>query len=171
MTGKKHSCNKNIVSDSTDVLGLKKAKQGNHESYTIPPCMEEWTNEPLYLVVARWGLQQKRWINRNDITAAFNISERRASFQLSYISSNKLRVACRTRYVKTKSSRRHRVEIFVDYVFSYQKEESVLEQPCRRNAQAAPVARTSRGVGSGMTGNTGLWEQLLKGCREGRKHE
>ncbi|EDU9604368.1 CaiF/GrlA family transcriptional regulator [Salmonella enterica subsp. enterica] len=171
MTGKQHSSNKNIVPGAADVPGQKKVKQGNHEIYTIPPCMEEWADEPLYLVVARWGLQQKRWINRNDITATFNIPERRASFQLSYISSNKLRVACRTRYVKTKSSRRHRVEIFVDYVFSSQKEESVHEPPCRRNALANPVTRTSRGVGSGMTGNTGLWEQLLKGCREEHEHE
>ncbi|EMG4445031.1 CaiF/GrlA family transcriptional regulator [Salmonella enterica] len=167
MTGKPLYGDINSESGGTKVTVEKKVKQGNHEIYTIPPCMDEWADEPLYLVVARWGLQQKRWINRNDITMAFNIPERRAAFQLSYISSNKLRVACRTRYVKTKSSRRHRVEIFVDYVFPSQKQEPA----DGRNASVKPVVIKSRRVGNGMTGNTGLWEQLLKECREGRDDE
>ncbi|EHC5910981.1 CaiF/GrlA family transcriptional regulator, partial [Salmonella enterica subsp. enterica serovar Eastbourne] len=43
--------------------------------------------------------------------------------------------------------------------------------PRRRNVPAKQAGPTSRGVGSGMAGNTGLWEKLLRGCREGRDDE
>lgn len=83
MAGKPHS-------SDTVFTGKKEVKQSNHDVYTIPPCMAPWADEPLYLVVARWGLQQKRWISRNDIAAVFHIPDRRASFQLSYISRKKI---------------------------------------------------------------------------------
>lgn len=143
----------------TAFTGKKKVKQSNHDVYTIPSCMAPWDDEPLYLVVARWGLQQKRWINRNDIAAVFHIPDRRASFQLSYISRKKERVACRTRYVSAEGGGRQRVEIFIDHVLPTPDENQTHVPP----KQAGP---TLRGVGSGMAGNTGLWEKLLKGCRE-----
>ncbi|EBJ4888407.1 CaiF/GrlA family transcriptional regulator, partial [Salmonella enterica] len=54
MAGKPHS-------SDTVFTGKKEVKQSNHDVYTIPPCMAPWADEPLYLVVACWGLQQKRW--------------------------------------------------------------------------------------------------------------
>ncbi|EJN7360476.1 CaiF/GrlA family transcriptional regulator, partial [Salmonella enterica] len=119
MTGKLHRSDRHSAPDNPGFAGeknkgLKKVKQSNHNVYTIPYGMEPWADEPLYLVVARWGLQQKRWINRNDIAAVFHIPDRQASFQVSYISRKKDRVACRTRYVPAEDTGRQRVEIFID---------------------------------------------------------
>ncbi|EAA5817614.1 CaiF/GrlA family transcriptional regulator [Salmonella enterica] len=164
MAGKPHS-------SDTVFTGKKEVKQSNHDVYTIPPCMAPWADEPLYLVVARWGLQQKRWISRNDIAAVFHIPDRRASFQLSYISRKKDRVACRTRYVPAEGSGRQRVEIFIDHVLPAPDVSLTHAPPRRRNVPAKQAGPTSRGVGSGMADNIGLWEKLLRGCREGRDDE
>ncbi|EBC2122470.1 CaiF/GrlA family transcriptional regulator [Salmonella enterica] len=171
MTGKLYSSDKHNTTDGNAPAGKKKVKQSNHDIYTIPSCMEAWADEPLYLVVARWGLQQKKWINRNDIAAVFHIPDRRASFQLSYISRKKERVVCRTRYMPAEGSGRQRVEIFVDCILPAPEEGPVHAPPRRRNVPAKQAGPSSRGVGSGMSGNTGLWEQLLKACREGRDDE
>jgi Protein of unknown function (DUF1401). len=171
MTGKLYGGDKYNVPGGSDIAGKKKVKQSNHDEYTIPSCMTPWADEPLYLVVARWGLLQKKWINRNDIAAVFHIPERRASFQLSYISRKKERVASRIRYVPAEVSGRQRVEIFVDYILPPPEEGPAHAPPCRRNVPAKQPGQTSRGVGSGMTDNLGIWEQLLKGCREGRDDE
>ncbi|EDU9604363.1 CaiF/GrlA family transcriptional regulator [Salmonella enterica subsp. enterica] len=171
MTGKLYGSDRNATSEGAEFAGKKKVKQSNHDVYTIPACMEAWADEPLYLVVARWGLQQKRWINRNDIAAVFHMPDRRASFQLSYISRKKERVVCRTRYMQVEGGGRQRVEIFIDSILPDPEEGPTHAPPRRRNVPAKQTGPTSRGVGSGMAGNTGLWEQLLKGCREGRDDE
>ncbi|EMZ0052264.1 CaiF/GrlA family transcriptional regulator [Salmonella enterica] len=171
MTGKPHGRDKDNVPGRNDIAGKKKVKQSNHDEYTLPPCMAPWSNEPLYLVVARWGLMQKRWINSNDIAAVFHIPDRLASFQLSCISRKKERVACRIRYEPTELSGRQRVEIFIDYVIPAPEEGPAHAPPRRRNVPAKQTGPASRGVGSGMADNIGIWEQLLKGCREGRGDE
>ncbi|ECB1320177.1 CaiF/GrlA family transcriptional regulator [Salmonella enterica subsp. enterica] len=171
MTGKLYSSDKHNTTDGNAPAGKKKVKQSNHDIYTIPSCMEAWADEPLYLVVARWGLQQKKWINRNDIAAVFHIPDRRASFQLSYISRKKERVVCRTRYMPAEGGGRQRVEIFIDYVLPAPEEGPAHAPPRRRNVPAKQTGPTSRGVGSGMADNIGIWEQLLKGCREGHGDE
>lgn len=171
MTEKLFGSDKDNVPCGNDIAGKKKVKQSNHDEYTIPPCMAPWADEPLYLVVARWGLQQKKWINRNDIAAVFHMPNHRASFQLSYISRKKERVACRTRYVPAEVSGRQRVEIFIDCILPAPEEGPAHAPPRGRNVQAKQTGSTSRGVGSGMADNIGIWEQLLKGCREGRDDE
>ncbi|EAU2710383.1 CaiF/GrlA family transcriptional regulator [Salmonella enterica] len=173
MTGKLYGSDKHNEPGGSGIAGKKKVKQSNHDEYTIPPCMIPWADEPLYLVVARWGLMQKKWINRNDIAAVFHIPDRRASFQLSYISRKKERVVCRTRYVPAEVSGRQRVEIFIDYILPAPEEREAHAPPRRRNVPAKQTGSTvrSHGVGSGMTDNIGIWEQLLKSCREGRGDE
>ncbi|EEA6820949.1 CaiF/GrlA family transcriptional regulator [Salmonella enterica] len=176
MTGKMYCSDRNSAPDDSEFAGeknkvLKKVKQSNHDVYTLPPDMARWADEPLYLIVARWGLQQKKWINRNDIAAVFHMPDRQASFQLSYISRKKTRVGCRTRYVPAEVSGRQRVEIFIDYIMPAPEEGQDHAPPRRRNVPAKQSGPASRGVGSGMTDNLGLWEQLLKSCREGRDDE
>ncbi|HIB1616992.1 TPA: CaiF/GrlA family transcriptional regulator [Salmonella enterica subsp. enterica serovar Muenchen] len=176
MTGKIHGNSRLREPDDSEFAGeknkgLKKVKQSNHNVYTIPYGMEPWADEPLYLLVARWGLQQKRWINRNDIAAVFHIPDRQASFQLSYISRKKERVACRTRYVPTEDTGHQRVEIFIDGILPALVESQTHASPRRRNAPAKQTGIISRGVGSAMADNTGLWERLLKACREERDDE
>jgi hypothetical protein len=145
----------------------KEIRQSNHEVYTLPAILKQWADDPLYLLISRWCLLQKRWISRNDIAAVFHMQERSASFQLSYISRKKSRVVCRTRYMKGEVHGRQRMEIFVDLIIPSQEEAQKRAPPPRK--QTATVKQTnaaSRRIGSAMKGNTGLWDQLLKGCRE-----
>ncbi|HBZ9867749.1 TPA: CaiF/GrlA family transcriptional regulator [Salmonella enterica subsp. houtenae] len=166
MSGKLRGNNKHAEPGEEQLAGkkkvLKKVKQRNHDEYVVPSCMVPWANEPLYLMVAHWGLKQKQWINRNDIAAVFHIPERQASFQLSYISRKKERITSRTRYMRAEENGHLRVEIFIDAILPVPEDGPTLVPPRRRNVPAGPV---SRGVGSGMAENTGLWERLLKGCR------
>ncbi|EKS6154855.1 CaiF/GrlA family transcriptional regulator [Salmonella enterica] len=176
MTGKLPGSKKHTASGDTDDAGnkkkiMKKVKQSNHDEYVLPPCMAAWADEPLYLVIARWGLRQKRWMDRNDIVSVFHIPDRRASFQLSYISRKKERVACRTRYVPAEGGGRQRVEIFIDRILPAREERPAPAPVRRRNEPAKQSGSVSRGVGNGMAGNIGLWEQLLRGCREGHDDE
>ncbi|EDM3692592.1 CaiF/GrlA family transcriptional regulator [Salmonella enterica subsp. enterica serovar Infantis] len=145
----------------------RKGVQSNHDEYIIPQSMEPWSGEPLYLLVARWCLQQNRWINRNDIAVAFHLTERRASFQLSYISRKKARVVCRTRYntshAKGGGSRN---EIRVDRILPPSPGgRGSSPQYQQSNTVKIPGAVSSR-VGSGMTGHGRLWEQLLGKVRK-----
>ncbi|EFM2336847.1 CaiF/GrlA family transcriptional regulator [Escherichia coli] len=78
--------------------------------------MEVWADEPLYLLIARWCLLQKRWINRNDIAIAFHLTGRRASFQLSYIIRKKSRVITRVRNNCKCNIRNNRNEIWVENI-------------------------------------------------------
>lgn len=169
MTEKLYDSNKFTASGDTGFTRKKAVKQSNHDVYTIPSCMAPWADEPLYLVVARWGLQQKRWINRNDIAAVFHIPERLASFQLTYISRKKERVACRTRHVSVEGRGRQRVEIFIDHVLPTLDERHA--PPRQRKVTSKRSGPTSRGVGSAIVENIGLWDKLLKGCREGHSDE
>ncbi|ASD90258.1 CaiF/GrlA family transcriptional regulator [Salmonella enterica] len=177
MAGKRHASEKHAVPGENEFAGtkkkvLKKVTQSNHDEYIVPPCMAPWANEPMYMVVARWGLIQKRWINRNDIAAIFHIPDRQASFQISYISRKKERVACRTRYVPAECGGRQRVEIFIDYILPAPDKRSTHAPPRRRNGSGSRQSGPTSGrVGSGMVSNTGLWEKLLKGCREASDDE
>ncbi len=176
MTGKLHGSDRHAAPGNSDTAGkknkiMKKVKQSNHDEYILPPCMVRWADEPLYLIISRWGMKQKRWIDRNDIVATFHIPDRRASFQISYISRKKERVACRSRYVPVEGGGRQRVEIFIDRIIPARDENPPPDLPRRRNVPAKQAGPTSRGVGNGMTENIGLWEQLLKGCRKERDDE
>ncbi|WP_248784915.1 CaiF/GrlA family transcriptional regulator [Escherichia coli] len=144
----------------------KKGLQSNHGEYVVPPGMEEWADDPLYLLVARWCWQQKRWVNRNDIAMAFHLPDRRASFQLSYISRKKDRVVCRCRNNSASDIRHHRNEIWVDRILPA-RPETLRETSVRPQGRPEKTpGATSRKVGNGMTGNTSLWEQMLKRVRE-----
>lgn len=171
MTGERHNSDKHTELSEPEFTGKKKVKQSNHEVYTLPDCMAQWADEPLYLVVARWGLQQKRWIDRNDIAAAFHISDRRATFQLSYISRKKERVSCRIRSVPIEGGRRRRVEIFIDGILPGHEDSQTTAPARRRKVPTKQAGATSRRVGNGMVANIGLWDRLIKGCREGRDDE
>ncbi len=72
--------------NDTSLIIKRNGVHSNYEDFFIPPDMAEWMNDPLYLIIARWCMQQKRWVSRVEIQAVFRIPARRASFQLSYIS-------------------------------------------------------------------------------------
>ncbi|HAO0324326.1 TPA: CaiF/GrlA family transcriptional regulator [Escherichia coli] len=145
--------------------------QSNHGEYVIPACMAPWAEEPLYLIIARWCRQQKRWINRNDIALAFHLPDRRASFQLSYISRKKTRVVCRCRNNSASDIRHNRSEIWVDNILPDLPDVKREPPPRPNNEPKKTPGPTSRQVGNGMTGNTSLWDMMLKRVREKQDDE
>lgn len=94
----------------------KKTVQSNHDSFIIPPSLQQYADEPLYILVALWGHQQNDWINRTEIAKTFRITERRASFQLSYLSRQKKRVDCEVRVIRAENSQRFHHEVRINTV-------------------------------------------------------
>ncbi|ECC8921170.1 CaiF/GrlA family transcriptional regulator [Salmonella bongori] len=64
-------------------------KQNNHKGHHLPEGMEIYANLPFFIIVALWCLHRNTWVNRDDIARAFKLSDRRASFQLSYLMNKK----------------------------------------------------------------------------------
>ncbi|EDV1005847.1 CaiF/GrlA family transcriptional regulator [Salmonella enterica subsp. enterica] len=64
-------------------------KQNNHEGRHLPEGMEIYANQPFFIIIALWCLHRNTWVNRNDIARAFKLSDRKASFQLSYLMNKK----------------------------------------------------------------------------------
>ncbi|AXC68463.1 CaiF/GrlA family transcriptional regulator [Salmonella enterica] len=94
-------------------LQQKKTAQSNHDPFVIPASLQQYADEPLYILIALWCLQQNDWISRMAISEAFGITDRRASFQMSYISRHKKRVASEVRIIRTDNAQRFYHEIRV----------------------------------------------------------
>jgi len=95
---------------------VKVVKQRNHDGGRVPPELSEYADQPLYILIALWGVQQKTWIGHKQVSAAFSITERRASFQLSYILRKKEIIQCQTRKVKVSGTRRLCHQVMVEQV-------------------------------------------------------
>ncbi|EOB6050205.1 CaiF/GrlA family transcriptional regulator [Salmonella enterica] len=146
--------------------------QSNYDDFVIPPGMGEWVNYPLYLIIARWCLQQKRWVSRMEIQTVFHIPARRASFQISYISRKKSRVVCRARYCNSEGGGRKRIELWVEDILPESRNNTGnknITYSHKKKAQGGRVSSTR--LGSGMTGNGCAWEKILKRVREGGANE
>lgn len=98
---------------SPDKGTAKVVKQSNHDGGRVPVELSEYADQPLYILIALWGLMQKTWIGHKQVSAVFAITERRASFQLSYILRKTEIIQCQTRKVKTQGTRRlcHQIKI------------------------------------------------------------
>lgn len=108
---------------------LRKAvKQSNHDGANVPLSLKDYAEQPLYMLVALWCLQQDDWIDRQQISAAFSITERRASFLISYIQRHPDRINCLTRKVKKAQTGRYRQQLKIQHV--------CLEDTCPRTATA-----------------------------------
>lgn len=82
----------------------KKPVQSNHEGCHIPRGMEGYADQPVYIIVALWCLNNKIWVNRKDIARAFKLSERKASFHLSYLMKKRHVIDSEVRRVKSEGS-------------------------------------------------------------------
>lgn len=88
-------------------------KQSNHDGCCLPEGLSAWRDEPLYLLVARWCRMQKGWVGRKDIALAFQITERRASFQVSYLTRKPDIIRCDVRRVRNEGSPNNSYELWV----------------------------------------------------------
>ncbi|EJC1378871.1 CaiF/GrlA family transcriptional regulator, partial [Salmonella enterica] len=68
--------------------------QTNHDACFIPECVRQYNGEPLYILVAHWCLLQQNWVQRSQISEAFHITARRASYLMSYLRNKASRVVC-----------------------------------------------------------------------------
>ncbi|HBB6657863.1 TPA: CaiF/GrlA family transcriptional regulator [Salmonella enterica] len=139
------------------VTHTKKMDENNH--YIIPDCVKAYSGEPLYILISRWCLYEKRWITCQDVSIAFKIPYRRASFQLSYINKKKERVKCKIRYSTESIGQGLKLEVFV---------ESIKEIPgalFKNESKMHSSGATVRRVGNAMMKNSGIWDKLLKKVR------
>lgn len=112
--------------------------QSNHDGGRIPEELSEYADRPLYILIALWCCRQKTWIDRKQISAAFAITERRASFQISYIIRKNEIIRCQTRKTKAPGSRHLCHEIFIEHVFlSPEREKKNLHNnaSCKRRSR------------------------------------
>lgn len=114
----------------------KKTTQSNHETFVIPPSLQEYASEPLYILISLWAQQQNAWISRTEVQKAFGITDRRASFQISYISRQNKRVTCRIRVIRHEGSSAPHHQIRVTGV--------VLTRDTERATPARPKSRPVR---------------------------
>lgn len=91
----------------------KVVKQSNHDGGRVPAELSEYADQPLYVLIALWGLMQKTWIGHKQVSEVFAITDRRASFQLSYILRKTDVIICQTRKVKAQGTRRlcHQIKV------------------------------------------------------------
>ncbi|WP_181870549.1 CaiF/GrlA family transcriptional regulator [Hafnia paralvei] len=148
----------------------KRVSQSNHDPYIIPTFLSQYADEPLYLLVALWCKAQARWVDRNDIAAAFHLTARRASYQMSYISCKKQCISSRIRHVAYEDQRRRRSELYVESVtltkesMSPKKTASTHMVSSGQNVMTYPPkkgGRRSSRVGNGGRDNPALWRWLL----------
>ncbi|OQM42241.1 CaiF/GrlA family transcriptional regulator [Citrobacter braakii] len=122
----------------------KKTSQSNHEPFVIPASLHQYTDEPLYILVALWAQQQNDWVSRAEISEAFGITDRRASFQVSYISRKNRRITCETRAVRDEGSSCPHHEIRVTgVVLTRDTEKAVSVAPKKRPLKRSHVGNVS----------------------------
>ncbi|EKC9276281.1 CaiF/GrlA family transcriptional regulator, partial [Salmonella enterica] len=116
--------------------------------------------EPLYILVAHWCLLQQNWVQRSQISEAFHITARRASYLMSYLRNKASRVVCVCRR-QTLSNKAQRYEIFVVRVLEN-------PEPARRERTVTPpVSRRRVGNGDRAQANE-LWNRLCSNRNAGK---
>ncbi|HFW3114179.1 TPA: CaiF/GrlA family transcriptional regulator [Salmonella enterica subsp. diarizonae serovar 61:r:-] len=134
--------------------------QTNHDACFIPESVRQYHDEPLYIIVAHWCVQQQDWVQRKQISEAFHIPVSRASYLMSYLRNKTSRVvfSCRKEVLPNKALR---YEIYV---------RQVLEKPepvsCWRTA-VPPVSRRRVGNGDRTQANE-LWNRLCSDRNAGK---
>ncbi|ECC5184496.1 CaiF/GrlA family transcriptional regulator [Salmonella enterica] len=135
--------------------------QTNHDACYVPECVRQYSCEPLYILVARWCQQQKDWVQRNQISEAFRITPRRASYLISYLRNKASRVVCVCRY-QTLPNKAQRYEIYVVRVLEN-------TAPVRRERAVTPSPVSRRRVGNGdRTQANELWNRLRSNRHAGK---
>lgn len=124
------STRQNYAQDRT--CSRKKTAQSNHDSFIIPPSLQQYADEPLYILVALWGRQLNDWLSRTEIAKTFGITERRASFQLSYLSRQKKRVDCEVRAIRAENSPRFHHEVKINIVVLTRDVKKAVSAPTKK---------------------------------------
>ncbi|HAK4250111.1 TPA: CaiF/GrlA family transcriptional regulator [Salmonella enterica] len=157
MSSDKKSKRKKILSGND----MHYPSQTNHDACYVPECVRQYSSEPLYILVAHWCLQQKDWVQRSQISEAFRITPRRASYLISYLRNKASRVVCVCRY-QTLPNKAQRYEIYVVRVLEN-------TAPVRRERTVTPSPVSRRRVGNGdRTQANELWNRLSSNRHAGK---
>ncbi|HHR8173513.1 CaiF/GrlA family transcriptional regulator [Salmonella enterica] len=144
-----------LIADNDIHLPLQK----NHDACFIPESVRQYNGEPLYILAAQWCMQQKKWVTRNQISEAFHITARRASYLISYLRKKTSRVVCLCRH-EALSGKALRYEIYVTQIMACP------EKARRGRTTSSPVSR--RRVGNADTAQANkLWNQLCNNRKAG----
>ncbi|WP_079900079.1 CaiF/GrlA family transcriptional regulator [Salmonella enterica] len=135
--------------------------QTNHDACFIPENVRQYAGEPLYIIVAHWCLLQQNWVQRNQISEAFHITARRASYLIAYLRSKTSRVVSVCRY-QTLPNKAQRYEIYVVRVL--ENTAPVLRE---RTVTPPPVSRRRVGNGDRTQANE-LWNRLRSNRHAGK---
>ncbi|EJF5173605.1 CaiF/GrlA family transcriptional regulator, partial [Salmonella enterica] len=107
-----------------------------------------------------WCQQQQDWVQRGQISEAFHITARRASYLMSYLRNKASRVVCVCRH-QTLSNKARRYEIFVVRVLEN-------PEPARRERTlTSQVSRRRVGNGDSTQANE-LWNRLCSNRNAGK---
>ncbi|EAP9198027.1 CaiF/GrlA family transcriptional regulator [Salmonella enterica] len=134
--------------------------QKNHDTCFIPEGVRRYSGEPLYILVAHWCMQQQNWVGHTQISEAFHITAKRASYLVSYLKTKARRVVSICRH-QTLPNKVLRYEIFVIQVL----EHSPSARPGRTVTQ--PVTRRRVGNADKAMANE-LWNRLCRSRDEGK---
>ncbi|AXC66974.1 TPA: CaiF/GrlA family transcriptional regulator [Salmonella enterica] len=148
------------MNNTTQDNDIHYPSQTNHDACFIPEGVRQYTGEPLYIIVAHWCMQQQDWVQRNQISEAFHITARRASYLVAYLRKKSSRVVCVCRH-EALTNKALRYEIYVI---------RVLDAPAtarRKSSASPPVSR--RRVGNADTAQANeLWNRLRTRRNAGR---
>ncbi|EDW1486795.1 CaiF/GrlA family transcriptional regulator [Salmonella enterica subsp. enterica] len=135
--------------------------QTNHDTCFIPEGVRQYAGEPLYIIVAHWCLLQQNWVQRNQISEAFHITARRASYLISYLRNKTSRVVSVCRH-QTLPNKARRYEIYVIRVL-----DRPIPPTCSKKAGLLPVSKRRVGNGDRSMANE-LWNQLCSTRNAGK---
>ncbi|EDW6066425.1 CaiF/GrlA family transcriptional regulator [Salmonella enterica subsp. enterica serovar Oslo] len=146
--------------------------QSNHDAFRIPPGLEKYAAEPLYILVALWCQREHRWVTRNDLMLAFSLSERRASHQISYITRRKEVINCRLRSRVPPGRHRPLHEVWVETVTLTRARLPVTPaKKARKQRLESEDAGGPRKLRVG-NGDRDMWRWLLRrGCPGNERQE
>ncbi|PKH23710.1 LEE type III secretion system transcriptional regulator GrlA [Enterobacterales bacterium CwR94] len=125
--------------------------QKNHAGCVVPASVKKWAHLPMYQLIALWCLQQKRWVDRDEIADAFRIDKRRASFLMSYILGRPARIHCQAREIPRVDSHYSLHTLLVENVILDE-----VPAPARTPIDTTPKCRR---VGNGAAED---WQWLLR---------
>ncbi|AOV97665.1 hypothetical protein A9798_12365 [Edwardsiella hoshinae] len=145
---------------------VRKPYQGNHEACLVPLGLEAYRERPLYVLVAQWCLRQEGWVNRNQIAAAFGISARSATFQLTYLARKKAQIASVLRKVRRGTAMMESSEIRVLWVHP----EAGVRKTKTTVTETMPLKRVQKHrVGNADEAMRAQWRDIWRGLHKERK--
>lgn len=150
---------------SRDIPGgnVYQPSRHNSDACFIPESVRQYKDEPLYILVAWWCLQQQDWVHRLQISEAFQIPPSRASYLMAYLRNKTKRVLHESREALL-SNNVYRYEIHVTRVMPPvpRKSSTALNHASRNNRKSRRVNTDEINL---------LWNQISRRYSDKTNHQ